>query len=92
MADVESGTHKISRGLSVLEVEGACGDVDIALAEALACLDFLAQLATGDSGRAVVDAQVALLRIAAAVGELKISCERAAGAYPSSRSAWPRAG
>ena len=86
MEDAESGTHRVARGPSVLEVEWACGEADIALAEALACLDFLAPLATGDPGRAVVDAQAALVRVAAAIGELKVCCERADAAYPNRRS------
>jgi hypothetical protein len=85
MADVESGTYVVSRELSVVEVEEVCSEVDIALAEALACLDFLGHLSTGDSGRAVLDAHVALVRVADAIEGLKTSCARAAAAYPSRR-------
>jgi hypothetical protein len=78
MVDAESGTHEVSRGLSVLQVEEACGDVDVALAEATACLDFLGQIAIddADSTRAVTEARVALVRISAAIEALRSSCTR----------------
>ncbi len=87
MADVESGTHAISRGLSVLEVEQACDDADVALAEAAACLDFLSQLGAEDqdSARALVDARIAVVRVSAAVAALRTGCERVQTAYTYAR-------
>jgi hypothetical protein len=78
MVDAESGTHEVSRGVSVLQVEEACGEVDVALAEAAACLDFLGQVALDhdDSARAVTDARIALVRVSAAIESLRSRCEQ----------------
>jgi hypothetical protein len=78
MVDFESGTHEVSRGLSVLQVEEACSEVDVALAEAAACLDFLGRLALDDddSARAVTDARIALVGVSAAIETLRAGCER----------------
>jgi hypothetical protein len=77
MTDVESGTQEVSRALPVAEVEGACNQIDLALAAALVCLDFLRELTTGVSHVAVNDAGAALQRVNAAVEGLRRSCARA---------------
>jgi hypothetical protein len=71
MANVESGTYEVSRGLSALELEEACKEVERALAEAVACLYFLAELTTGEPANAVSDAHLALLRIRNVVDGLR---------------------
>lgn len=80
MVDFESGTHEVARQVSVLEVEQTCDEADVALAEAAACLDFLAEIPSNDddANRAVVDAQVAIARVTAAIATLrKIGDDRA---------------
>ena len=78
MVDAESGTHEVSRGVSVLQVEEACSEVNVALAEAAACLDFLglAALDDDDSSRAISDARIALVRITDAIETLRFGCQR----------------
>ena len=77
MVDAESGTHEIPRGLSVLQIEEACSEVDVALAEAAACSGIflgLGALDDDDSSRAVSDARIALVRITDAIETLRSSC------------------
>jgi hypothetical protein len=78
MVDAESGTHEVSRGLSVLQIEEACSEMDVSLAEAAACLDFLGRVALedDDSERAVADARIALVRITDAIERLRTGCMR----------------
>ena len=85
MPDNGSGTHEVARGVPVVEVEGPCERVSLALAEAVACLDYLARVSTGDPERAVTDAQLAMYRIGAAVEELRASCLRAADQEKAAR-------
>ena len=78
MADVESGTQEVSRALPVAEVESACNQIDLALAAALVCLEFLREQTTGVSHVAVNDAGAALQRVNAAVEALRRGVSRAA--------------
>lgn len=78
MADAESGTQEVSRGLAVSEVENVCNQIDVALASAFVCLDFLQEATTGVAHVAVVDAEAALRRVNAAVEALRRGCVRAA--------------
>jgi hypothetical protein len=72
-----SGTFPVARGPATLDVERACNEVDLALAEAAVCLDFLAEVTSGESEWAVSDAQIALQRIGASVDRLRETCARA---------------
>ncbi len=77
MADAESGTQEASRGLLVTEVEDACNQIDVALAAAFVCLDFLQEATTGVAHVAVSDAEAALRRVNATIDTLRRSCARA---------------
>jgi hypothetical protein len=76
MTDTESGTHEVARGASVAEVEYACNEVDIALAEVAVCVDFLAQAERHEPEKAASDAHLALHRICTVVDGLRSSCQR----------------
>ena len=76
MADVESGTQEVSRNPLAGEVETACNQIDLALASALVCLDFLGENTTGVSHVAVTDAEAALRRVDAVVETLRRAVAR----------------
>ena len=71
MADVESGTQEVSRSALAGEVESACNQIDLALASALVCLNFLGENTTGVSHVAVTDAEAALRRVDAVIEGLR---------------------
>jgi hypothetical protein len=74
---MESGTHELARGSSLAEIERACDDVDVAVAEVAVCVDVLARLAAGDEpAKAAGDARQGLRRICAAIDGLRSSCQR----------------
>jgi hypothetical protein len=77
MADVESGTQEVSRVLPAAEVESACNQIDLALAAAFVCLEFLREQTSGVAHVAVNDAAAALERVNSAVDGLRASCARA---------------
>ncbi|MBV9946107.1 MAG: PAS domain-containing protein [Myxococcales bacterium] len=92
MVDMESGTHPIGRGPSLAEVESACNEVDIALAEVAVCIDLLAQADRGEPDKAASDARAALRRICVVVDGLRSSCQRGRASIgdrtPSEPVAW----
>jgi hypothetical protein len=87
MASVESGSHELSQGPVMVAVQGACNEIELALAETAVCLEFLGAFTTEVSRADVTDATVALQRINVAVGGLREICGRASSA--GGRSATP---
>jgi hypothetical protein len=84
MADVESGTQEVSRNPLAGEIENACNQIDLALASALVCLNFLGENTTGVSHVAVSDAEAALQRVDAVVEVLRRALARTAAAVAAS--------
>jgi hypothetical protein len=72
--EIESGRHEIVRGPSVAEVEDACHDVIRSLADAVMCLDFLAEVTKGDPREVIDDAKAAMERISRTINELRKTC------------------
>jgi hypothetical protein len=71
MGNVESGTHAVSRGTIVAEVESGCAEIELAVAEAGVCLQFLGEFTTGVSHVAVKDAVAALDRVSVVIEALR---------------------
>ena len=72
-----SGTHQATTAVSAAQVEGACSEVDLVVAQASLCLEFLFQVTDGEAWKAVADAQRSLDRIHRIVDELAKRCARA---------------
>jgi hypothetical protein len=74
MVDTESGRHEIVRGPSAAEVEDACHEAIRSLADAVMCLDFLAEVTKGDPRDVVDDAKAALERMSRTINDLRKTC------------------
>jgi hypothetical protein len=71
MVEIESGTHQVASGLSLVSVEVAFREIDGAAVVIDECLEFLSHLTAGESRYAVTDAQIALARIREIVDEAR---------------------
>jgi hypothetical protein len=87
----ESGTHQISAGLSVADVERTCAEIEVAVAELRLCLDFLKEVITwGESAKAVSDARVSARRVDNLVEDLGQRCAVATRTRNKRATAWKR--
>jgi hypothetical protein len=87
----ESGTHRVSNGLSASIVENACVAIDEAVAELHMCLGFLEEVVTrGESAKAVVDARSAARRIDGLIDGLRKRCGGATKGEVPKATGWKR--
>jgi hypothetical protein len=91
LTPAESGTHRVSDGLSASVVEEVCVAVGEAVAELHMCLDFLEEVITaGESAKAVSDARRAARRVDGLIDGLMKRCGGARKGDVPRATGWKR--